>query len=359
MRILIAFLFAAVIGLAQTSGGGGVLYPTTSPAGKTCSGNAIIQVFGGVVYTCQGGIYVAAGGGGGTGTVTNVSAGALNPLFTSTVANPTTTPALTFTLSSGAANLIWATPNGASGVGSYRAAVGADIPAIDLSVFGSNGGVKNSLDYSHLANAPVLQYQTIDSNGTAVTQRPTVNFISGPNATVNCVDNSGATRTDCTVSATGGGGSGTVTNFSAGTLSPLFTTSVATSTTTPALSFALSNATANTVYGRPTGTTGAPSFYTPVFLAGTGIGITGTFGTTGLTITNSAPMTFPAAGLALSTGSAWGTPAASNVIGLWSGTCNGTTYLRGDGSCNAPSGSGTVNSGTANQLAYYASSGAA
>ena len=37
------------------------------------------------------------------------------------------------------------------------------------------------------------------------------------------------------------GGSGTVTDFSAGTLSPIFTTSVATSTTTPALTFTLSN----------------------------------------------------------------------------------------------------------------------
>ncbi len=56
-------------------------------------------------------------------------------------------------------------------------------------------------------------------------------------------------------------GSGTVTSFSAGTLSPLFTTSVATATTTPALSFALSNAAAFTVFGRGSGA-GAPSYLT-------------------------------------------------------------------------------------------------
>lgn len=56
------------------------------------------------------------------------------------------------------------------------------------------------------------------------------------------------------------GGSGTVTSFSAGTLSPLFTTSVATATTTPALSFTLSNAAANTAYGNFTGSSAAPSF---------------------------------------------------------------------------------------------------
>ena len=57
------------------------------------------------------------------------------------------------------------------------------------------------------------------------------------------------------------GGSGTVTSFSAGALSPLFTTSVSTATTTPALSFSLSNAAAFTVLGRATGT-GAPSYLT-------------------------------------------------------------------------------------------------
>ncbi len=51
-----------------------------------------------------------------------------------------------------------------------------------------------------------------------------------------------------TITGSGGGGGGTVTSFSAGTLSPLFTTSVATATTTPALSFALSAASADTVF---------------------------------------------------------------------------------------------------------------
>lgn len=59
-----------------------------------------------------------------------------------------------------------------------------------------------------------------------------------------------------------GGGSGTVTSFSAGTLSPLFTTSVATSTVTPALSFTLSTAVANTLFGNCTGSTATPSFAT-------------------------------------------------------------------------------------------------
>lgn len=63
-------------------------------------------------------------------------------------------------------------------------------------------------------------------------------------------------------SAPGAGSSGTVTSFSAGDLSPLFTTSEATVTTTPALSFTLSNAAANTWYGNNTGGSTTPAFNT-------------------------------------------------------------------------------------------------
>ncbi|MCU1285904.1 MAG: hypothetical protein JWO13_2254 [Acidobacteriales bacterium] len=60
--------------------------------------------------------------------------------------------------------------------------------------------------------------------------------------------------TGCTPSS----GSGTVTSFSAGALAPLFTTNVATATSTPALSFTLSNFAAHKFYGNNTGGTAAP-----------------------------------------------------------------------------------------------------
>lgn len=56
-------------------------------------------------------------------------------------------------------------------------------------------------------------------------------------------------------------GGGTVTSFSAGNLSPLFTTAVATATSTPALTFALSTQTANLVFAGPaSGGAVAPTF---------------------------------------------------------------------------------------------------
>lgn len=54
-------------------------------------------------------------------------------------------------------------------------------------------------------------------------------------------------------------GAGTVSSFSSGNLSGLFNTSVATATTTPALSFTLQSQTAGTVFSR-LGSTGIPSF---------------------------------------------------------------------------------------------------
>jgi hypothetical protein len=55
-------------------------------------------------------------------------------------------------------------------------------------------------------------------------------------------------------------GGGTVSAFTAGDLTPLFTTSVTNGTTTPDLQFALSSASANTWFGNATGGTTTPQF---------------------------------------------------------------------------------------------------
>jgi len=57
--------------------------------------------------------------------------------------------------------------------------------------------------------------------------------------------------------------------------------------------------------------------------------------------------------------SAFTVAASADVTALWSGTCNNTTFLRGDGSCQSPSGSGTVNAATQFSLPYYSTAGSA
>lgn len=70
--------------------------------------------------------------GAGTGTVTSFSAGDLSPLFTTSEANASTTPALTFSLSTQAANKVFAGPTtGADAAPTFRSLVADDVP--DLS----------------------------------------------------------------------------------------------------------------------------------------------------------------------------------------------------------------------------------
>lgn len=58
-------------------------------------------------------------------------------------------------------------------------------------------------------------YATLENAGTSITQRTTLNFIGAGSANINCVDNSGATRSDCTVTGINGPPSPTVNFISA------------------------------------------------------------------------------------------------------------------------------------------------
>lgn len=193
-------------------------------------------------------------------------------------------------------------------------------------------------------------------------------IIAGPNITITVVNRK------MQISASGGGGSGTVTTFSAGNLSPLFTTAVANPTTTPALSFSLSSQSANVVFAGPTsGGAAAPTFRSLVagdipslsYVTSVGLSAPSIFAVSGSPVTSAGTLTFslqnetantvfagPSSGvpgtptfrglvandipsLTLSKISDAGTVAAINLDG------NAAHFLDGSGAFSTPGGGGT------------------
>ena len=199
-----------------------------APGGNT---NVTFQVSGSSISA-----YVPSAGGG--GTVTNFSAGNIGSIITTSVATSTTTPALTFSLATELVNTVWAGPtSGGAATPAFRALVAGDIPALS---YLSTGLMTTAGDIIYENATPAAARLAIGTTGQVLTVVSGLPAWSTPS-------------------------SGSVSNFSSGSLSPLFTTSVATSTTTPALSFSLSNAAQNSVFAGPaSGGTGAPSYRTLV-----------------------------------------------------------------------------------------------
>lgn len=142
---------------------------------------------------------------------------------------------------------------------------------------------------------------------------------------------SGLQLVGSTLSSTSGGGS--VTSFSAANLSPLFTTSVTTATTTPALSFSLTNAPANTVFSNNTSSTAAPAFQSSINITGsltspTHIGTTAQFtdlGTfAGLTVTGSS---IPPNGIYLPSANTVGISANSVLQSIFTTTASAVNLI--------------------------------
>lgn len=82
----------------------------------------------------------------GTGTVTDFTAGDLSPLFTTSVATSTATPDLTFSLSTQAANKVFAGPStGADAAPTFRSIVAGDVPTLNQNTTGSAASFTGSL----------------------------------------------------------------------------------------------------------------------------------------------------------------------------------------------------------------------
>lgn len=145
------------------------------------------------------------------------------------------------------------------------------------------------------------------------------------------VDSKGRISLASSVTIAGGGGGGNVLSFAANDAAPLFTTSVASPTVNPVLSFALSNATANRVFAGPT--TGSPA--TPTYRALVAADLPNTAVTPGSFGSATATPTFTvdAAGRLTGAGSVTTAPPFSAVTGTAATTQGGTginAYAQGD-----------------------------
>jgi len=176
------------VGLASQSAGTLLIAPSGSsgtPTFRRILGQDL-PIFGGnnvtVTTNATGGLVISSTAGG-SGTVTSLSVGDLSPVFTSSVANATTTPAVTYSLTNAAQNAALMGPKtGGAGSPTYRAITGQDLGNL---VAGSNitiSAVGDTLVFastasggsSYLAGAGIgISGSTISVNGvTSTTSTP-------------------------------------------------------------------------------------------------------------------------------------------------------------------------------------------
>jgi hypothetical protein len=223
------------------------------------------------------------------GSVTSFSAGNLSPLFTTSVATATSTPALSFSLSNAAGGTVFGNATASAAAPGYTINPVLGIPGtstgtIALASSTALGRIngKYTITAPAIAAIPTLTLPTTSNVLAGQFAGDNVLYSNTPvgasaEGTLSLPTLSTQTANFVFAGPTSGGalaptfralvaadlpaGTGTVTSFSSGNLSPLFTTSVATPTTTPALSFALNTQAPNVVFAGPvSGGAATPTF---------------------------------------------------------------------------------------------------
>lgn len=120
-------------------------------------------------------------GSGGSGGVTNFSAGNLPPLFTTSVSSPTQNPTLSFLLNNQSANLVFAGPSsGGAAAPTFRSLVSGDIPDLSslylISITNASHGLLGVSMISS-SNPPIAAIKSISAGaGVSVTDQGGTNI---------------------------------------------------------------------------------------------------------------------------------------------------------------------------------------
>jgi hypothetical protein len=121
MRAALALLVALTCYGQRNNVNGTWTFTTTIPTGTCNRGQAWVVMPAGDLYTCVNGTPTKYGGGSGSGVSSFSGDGVL-------ISNSLSTGAVTAALANATQNLVFASPNGSTGTGSYRALVGPDLP---------------------------------------------------------------------------------------------------------------------------------------------------------------------------------------------------------------------------------------
>lgn len=184
-------------------------------------------------------------------------------------------------LASETQNTFFGAPNGSNGAPTFRVIAGADLPSSVVQNNQTNTGTSGmTIDLSAATSAGAMRVPNISNpsnttGGTLYYDTAKLNLMAGAGGASNIVGliPSGVTPVNghCPTYIVAAGevtlgdaacatGAGTVTDFTSGNLSPLFTASVATATVTPALTFSQVSQSQNLFYASPNGSSGNPIF---------------------------------------------------------------------------------------------------
>ncbi len=238
VRVLVANTNTGATTL-NLNGNGAVSVTSASGAALTAGQLIATQIYNLTYFQAatQWRMDASVGGGGGGGTVTSVGLSAPAD-FTVSGSPVTSSGTLALTRNSQTANLFLASPNGASGVPSYRAIVAADVPTLNQNTTGNAATATTATTATNITggSANQIPFQT----GAGATS-----FAPAPTTASTFLEWNGTAFTW----GSGGGGGGTVTSVSVVSANG-FAGTVATPSTTPAIT--LSTTVTGVLYGNGT-----------------------------------------------------------------------------------------------------------